>query len=591
MPTEGTLPPEGIDWSVALGHLHPVLLHLPIGVLVALAALQLLARDQGQPGLRRAHGVLVLLLVLSTPAAAISGWLLHEGGGYGEAVETHERLGIWLAFLSLTIGLAWLRRSRAYGWFVGVALLFLLPTAHLGGTLTHGEDFLLGPFLGDRRAPATGAEAPLAPAPAEGVPRTGSGEAPLPGLTAAPRGADGPAADEVPEADAPPGGVPGATEGGQVEALPVAAPGWEEVHPVLERYCERCHGERKQRGGLALHTREGALTGGDIGPAVVPGDLEASLLWTRLQLPLEHEDHMPPASKTQPTPEDVELLRAWIVGEVAVGRALAPVGPQGGADRHSGPPAAPGPGSELEGALAALAQRRIHVQALAAGSEEVWIDLGGARLSPGELGPLVAPFSGRVVELAAGRQPLSGSDLAALASLDGLERLDLRGLEGEARDLAELRGAPALRRLNLAGTPLAPGALEVLASLEGLEQVHLWGTGLDPASLRALRPGLEVVGAAPPPAEPAEVEPEVRFRRPGEVVSELEPAEAAPALVNQVCPVSGSPVDPAHFREVAGRRVGFCCPNCPRTFDADPAPFLAELGIDPGAPATRPEED
>ncbi len=600
MPIEGPLAPEGIDWPVALGHLHPVLLHLPIGVLVALAALQLLARDQGQPGLRRAHGVLVLLLVVSTPAAAISGWLLHEGGGHGEAVETHERLGIWLAFLSLAIGLAWLRRSRAYGWFVGVALLFLLPTAHLGGTLTHGEDFLLGPFLGERRAPSV-------PAPAEGAPTNPAGEPqasvpvdPTGGVAAAAAdAAPGTVAEAAPEAGAEASAVVRAAEGAEPgetpapapDAVSAAAPAWAEVHPVLERYCERCHGERKQRGGLALHTLEGALAGGDIGPALVPGDLEASLLWTRLHLPLEHEDHMPPASKSQPMPHEVELLRAWILGQPA--GAGAPAAGEDLAGRARAPEPASGAGAPaaLAEALAALTTRRLHVQALAAGSEQLWVDVGGARLEPGELAALVAPLSGHVVELAAGRQPLDGRDLTALAELRGLERLDLRGLTGQPRDLEELRGAGSLRRLNLAGTPLAPGALEVLAGLETLEEVHLWGTGLDAEALRARRPELRVVGASAPPSEPAEVEPEVRFRRPGEVESETPPVVPAAALVNQVCPVSGSPVDPAHFREVAGRRIGFCCPNCPRTFDADPAPFLAELGIDPGTPAPRPEED
>jgi YHS domain-containing protein len=29
-----------------------------------------------------------------------------------------------------------------------------------------------------------------------------------------------------------------------------------------------------------------------------------------------------------------------------------------------------------------------------------------------------------------------------------------------------------------------------------------------------------------------------------------------------------------------GKTVGFCCPNCPRTFEADPTPFLAGLGLE-----------
>ncbi len=37
---------ESIDWLVALGRIHPLILHLPIGVFAALALLHLVGRDQ-----------------------------------------------------------------------------------------------------------------------------------------------------------------------------------------------------------------------------------------------------------------------------------------------------------------------------------------------------------------------------------------------------------------------------------------------------------------------------------------------------------------------------------------------------------------
>lgn len=552
---------QGIDWPVAIGHLHPVLLHLPIGLLVALGALQLFARDQRVAGLRRAHGVLVTLLVLATPAAAVSGWLLHEGAGYGEVVESHEYSGIALTFLVLGIGIAFVRRSTAYGWLVGLACVILLPTAHLGGSLTHGEDFLLGPFL-----------------------RSGSDGTPAlePVLTAS----DRPSMEEPETRGVEPDPVdePGPGEPEPVAAaVPAAAvPTWADAAPILDRYCSRCHGERRQRGGLTLQTLEGALAGGDIGPALVPGDLEGSLLWTRLQLPLDHEDHMPPASKSQPRPEEIELLRAWVLGVPAMD---TPPG-QGPAPAEAGPPAAPEPdgqvgvpGGDLGAAIAALTARRVHVQAVEHGSDWLWIDVGGAQLEAGELGALLSPLSGHVLDLAASRQPLDDDDLRAIGQLAGLERLDLRSLPGEARSLAGLKEARSLRRLNLAGTPLDEDAAEVIATLPALESAHLWGTGVDSGLLAAERPGLKIQGAAPEVAEPVEVEPEVRFRRPGEVARESG-EDPAPSPINEACPVSGQPVLAAHTRVVGDQVIGFCCPNCPATFDADPGKYLAALGLE-----------
>ena len=52
------------------------------------------------------------------------------------------------------------------------------------------------------------------------------------------------------------------------------------IRPVLIDHCHSCHSATADRirGGLRLDTREAWRKGGDSGPAVVPGDPEASLL-------------------------------------------------------------------------------------------------------------------------------------------------------------------------------------------------------------------------------------------------------------------------------------------------------------------------
>jgi cytochrome c553 len=51
-----------------------------------------------------------------------------------------------------------------------------------------------------------------------------------------------------------------------------------QVRPVLIDHCQKCHGEKKQWGGLRLDSRAALLAGGDSGPAVVPGRPNESLL-------------------------------------------------------------------------------------------------------------------------------------------------------------------------------------------------------------------------------------------------------------------------------------------------------------------------
>src|SRR5881296_2922197 len=50
------------------------------------------------------------------------------------------------------------------------------------------------------------------------------------------------------------------------------------VRPVLAEHCQRCHGQKKQEGGLRLDGRAAVLKGGDSGPAAVPGKPKESRL-------------------------------------------------------------------------------------------------------------------------------------------------------------------------------------------------------------------------------------------------------------------------------------------------------------------------
>ncbi len=53
----------------------------------------------------------------------------------------------------------------------------------------------------------------------------------------------------------------------------------EKVQPILTQHCFKCHSHgEKMKGNLVVDSRDGLLTGGDTGPAVVPGDPAKSLL-------------------------------------------------------------------------------------------------------------------------------------------------------------------------------------------------------------------------------------------------------------------------------------------------------------------------
>ncbi|MDF1751402.1 MAG: PSD1 and planctomycete cytochrome C domain-containing protein [Verrucomicrobiales bacterium] len=82
------------------------------------------------------------------------------------------------------------------------------------------------------------------------------------------------------------------------------------VRPILVEHCYECHSEKagKQKGDLLLDRPSGWLEGGTSGPAVIPGNIEESLL--SLAISHEDEDYAMPKEKL---PEGkINVLNRWI---------------------------------------------------------------------------------------------------------------------------------------------------------------------------------------------------------------------------------------------------------------------------------------
>jgi mono/diheme cytochrome c family protein len=79
------------------------------------------------------------------------------------------------------------------------------------------------------------------------------------------------------------------------------------VRPVLAENCQKCHGPDTQKGGLRLDSRAAILAGGDSGPAVVPGEVEESLIVEAIR----HDGlRMPPKGKLGD--DQVRDIQTWI---------------------------------------------------------------------------------------------------------------------------------------------------------------------------------------------------------------------------------------------------------------------------------------
>jgi hypothetical protein len=96
-----------------------------------------------------------------------------------------------------------------------------------------------------------------------------------------------------------------------IALLPLATQAqlYKDVRPVFEKSCLPCHGPQTKSSGLDLSTREDLLKGGEHGPAIVPGDPKASLLYKLVAY--DAEPHMPYKGDRLPQ-ETIDRIAEWI---------------------------------------------------------------------------------------------------------------------------------------------------------------------------------------------------------------------------------------------------------------------------------------
>jgi uncharacterized membrane protein len=439
------------------GHFHPLVVHLPIGILLMAVVLHWLSASPKYQAFRNVIPFILVCGMISAVAACISGYLLSISDDYNEdIVGWHKWLGISVALVSI----AWYLKERNIKYlsdlkyFSATLFVLIMITGHLGGVLTHGSDYLSGPladiFSGDESSAVV-----FRPVP------------------------------DVQEAE-----VYG-----------------DLVQPILQSKCYGCHGRNKQKGGLRMDDSLRLMEGGKDGVVIQRGNARKSDLVHRITLPIDVDDHMPPREKGQLSENQKELLRWWIENGARFSGKVKDMDQSSGmkAVLVSFQQAAPMdtlslvPGEPVakadEKILHQLIERGIMVTPLGRESNYLSANFYTDTLVTDEDLDLLVSLSKQIVRLKIAFTDLKDPQMEKIAQLTNLTKLSLEHTRITDEGLEKLNKCSRLQYLNLVGNEVTMKGVLALKDLKQLRSIYVYQTAIEKSdwpSLQGAFPGVVV---------------------------------------------------------------------------------------------------
>ncbi|MCE2995427.1 MAG: hypothetical protein LW863_07510 [Flammeovirgaceae bacterium] len=418
-----------------VGRFHPLLVHLPIGILVLAIAFEWLSGYQRYQILKPAITTIISLGAITALFSCITGYLLSQNGEYdGDTVSWHQWLGISVTLLSFLY--VWIRSKSelAAKVFSVVVLVLLSITGHLGGSLTHGEDYLTeGLFTNN--------------------------------------------------------------ESMNVASIDDQTKMYADlVQPILESKCYTCHNASKQKGKLRLDAPEHIQKGGKNGTVLVAHKVDESEMIDRLLLPLDQDEHMPPKEKKQLSSVEVEILKRWIasgasfdqtVGELKLTNNLKDI-----LQSHNTPNVSEVPiddvGKADESIINKLRMLEVMVVPVSQESRYLSVNLINTTNIDSAL-VMMQELKEQIVWLNASSTSISDVNLKLVGALTNLSRLHLNNTKLSGEGLVSLKPLINLRYLNLSNTNVTGKALMSLASLTSLTSLHVYNTAVQESEIDAIQ--------------------------------------------------------------------------------------------------------
>ncbi len=420
-----------------VAHFHPVLVHLPIGILLLAILFHWLSTKEKYSGLSIAIPIAYLTGAITAILSCITGYLLSGSGEYDETtLNLHQWLGILVAFVSAS-GYLFSRTNNVQQLkWVSIALVLLLTvTGHLGGTLTHGEGYLWKGLSESKK--------------------------------------DSAAAVKL---------IANAQEAIVYKDI---------IQPMLQQKCYNCHAATKQKGGLRLDSEEWMMKGGKNGKVLVSGNIDSSEVYKRIILDPLEEKHMPPKGKSQLSEQERVLLQWWIASgadftkkskefaqtaSIKIALSALEKSEVVITKRSDIPEAEISKASESR--LKSLRKKSVTIFEISANSNWLSANFVNCTKWDADIEKQMGSLKDQLIWLKIPGAQLQESSWKTIAGLTNLRRLSAEHSNITDKELAQLTALNQLQYVNLVDTKITVKGLMQLKGISNLTNIYISRTGI-----------------------------------------------------------------------------------------------------------------
>ena len=427
-----------LDTLTFFGRLHPLLVHLPIGFLI-IAVIISGRRGDRSINFNRLVTFIWFISFIGTAFSAAMGWLLAQNGHYTEdMLNPHQWTGILLVMLSCIGWVFHLRNIKVSKIIIQtnntLIIILLLIVGHLGGSLTHGENYLYDFAPEPIRAALIEEDKPLT------------------------------------------------FKDQSIDSIRIFE---DAIQPLFTSKCVSCHNNEVSRGGLNMSSAEGFFKGGKSGAAIVANDIEKSLAFNRIIKSQNDEKFMPPTGEPL-TYEEIQLIEWWINEGAPLDKSFnqIKVNPkiQGLLFKKYGLNTKAKPWYEkvklkplTDDAFLELEKHNFTLRTLSTDNSLLDVRYHGSYLKDKDLMVLdkYAPY---ITWLNLSDCGLRDEQIKNLSKMENLTRLYLQQNSIKTSSLKHLINLKHLEILNLHSTSINNEIFEFINDFEDLKKVYLWNT-------------------------------------------------------------------------------------------------------------------